>query len=345
MTVQGETTQVVPERVLVTGATGFIGANLVRHLLARGQKVRCIIRKPNPLLEGLDLDLVKVPLEDTPDGVDALARVADGCQGIYHVAGIFDPSPGGVARMRQVHVYGTRALLKAADKAGVERMLVCSSSITVGYGSKSSPGDEETPINPDDLYGTAGALRGYYDTKLQSEQMSLNWPGVPVVVVNPDFIIGARDVKPTSGQLIVSMAKGWMPMYPRGGKCFQDADDCAIGHILALEKGRPGRRYLLGNENLSYREFMDLIAGVVGGRKPVMAIPDFAVWCGGKVGQWGSRFDAHKFAGLDPHVLRSMQLPRYRTGARARDELGVPQTPMIEAVKKAHDWFKENQYC
>ena len=332
-------------KVLVTGATGFVGANLVRHLLARGDEVVCLIRKPNLAIEGLDLQLSKVPIEESREGIDALAGVMEGCGGVYHVAGIFDPSPGGTDRMREVHVYGTRALLRAMEKAGVPRMVLCSSSVTVGFGPLDRPGDEDSPLDATAVYGATGALRAYHDTKLQSEQLGFAWPGVEVVVVNPDFIIGAWDIKPTSGQIIVSMAKQpWVPVHPRGGKCFQDADDCALGHILAMEKGTPGRRYLLGNENLSYKQFMGLVAEVVGKPAPRIAVPDLAVKLAGRVGAFASKIDAHRFAGLDPNVLRSMQQARYRSGRRAAEELGVPATPMREAIEKAYRWFKDHDY-
>lgn len=328
-------------KVLVTGGTGFVGANLVRHLLARGDEVRCLVRKPNLCLEGLPVELVSVGLTDE----EGLARALDGVEGVYHVAGIFDPGPGGAARMREVHVYATRALLNAGVRAGVRRMVLCSSSVTVGYGTKEAPGDEDTPIDPTAVYGAAGALRVYYNTKLQSEQLVGGWPAVETVIVNPDYILGAWDVKPTSGQLIVTMAKGFVPLYPQGGKCFQDADDCALGHIYAMERGQPGRRYLLGNENLSYREFMSLVAEVVGRKAPFIPVPDIAARLGGLVGARLSAVDPHRFAGLDPHVLRAMQQPRYRTGARAQQELGVPATPIREAIEKAHRWFVDHGYC
>ena len=112
-------------QVALTGGTGFVGANVVRQLLARGDRVRCLIRKKRMALDGLDVDLLPVPLEDTDSGVEALARALEGCEGVYHVAGLFDPSPGGLERMRSVHVDATRALLRACDMAGVRRMVLC----------------------------------------------------------------------------------------------------------------------------------------------------------------------------------------------------------------------------
>ena len=332
--------------VALTGGTGFVGANVVRQLLARGDRVRCLIRKKRMALEGLDVALLPVPLEDSAAGVDALARAIDGCEGVYHVAGLFDPSPGGEQRMRSVHVDATRALLRACDKAGVRRLVLCSSSVTVGFGSRGAPGNEDTAFDPAAIYGTGNALRAYHDTKLEAEELGVAWEGpTEVVTVNPDYILGAWDVKPTSGQLIVTMAKGFVPVYPRGGKCFQDADDCALGHLYAMDRGKPGRRYLLGNENLSYRQFMGLVAGVVGRRRPLLPVPDLAVRIAGSAGKRLARFDAHRFAGLDPFVLRSMQQERYRTAERSVVELGVPQTPIVRAIEKAHRWFVDHGYC
>ena len=331
--------------VAVTGGTGFIGANLVRRLLDRGDRVRCLIRKPRLALEGLDVALDTTPLDDSDAGVEALARSLDGCEGVYHVAGIFDPSPGGDARMRAVHVDATRALLRACDRAGVKRLVLCSSSVTVGFGPRHAPGDEDTPLDPDRIYGRDNALRAYHDTKLEAEALAAGWPGpTEAVTVNPDFILGPWDVKPTSGQLIVAMAKRWVPVFPKGGKCFQGAGDCAEGHVQAMLRGQPGRRYLLGNENLSYREFMRIVSDVTGRRPPVLPVPDLAVRLAGSAGRRLARLDAHRFAGLDPMVLRSMQQERYRTGARSWADLGVPRTPIHVAVERAHRWFRDHGY-
>ncbi len=333
-------------QVLVTGATGFIGANLVRALLARGDRVRCLIRKPNALVEGLDVELLTVPLvpRDAADRAD-LARALDGCDGVYHVAGVFDAGPEGRRTMRDVHVFGTRALCQAAVAAGVRRMVLCSSSITVGFGDLDAPGDEDSPLDPDAVYGRHGPLRDYYDTKLQAERLATGWGDVEVVVVNPDYVLGPWDVKPTSGQLIVSMARHWIPFWPRGGKCFVDAGDCAEAHILAMERGQPGRRYLLGNDNLSYREFMAAIADVVGQRPPVAPLPDAIVGAVGQAAAIARRVDPWRFNGLDPAVLRSMQVPRYRSGRRARDELGMATTPVHRSIEDAWRWFRDHGYC
>ena len=247
--------------------------------------------------------------------------------------------------MHSVHVLATDALCIAAGAAGVRRLVLCSSSVTVGYGSLDSPGDEDTSLDADKTYGTHGALRAYHDTKLAAEARVAEASEVEGVIVNPDYIVGAWDVKPTSGQLIVSMARGFVPFYPQGGKCFQSAGDCARGHVLAMENGRPGRRYLLGSHNLAYREFMEKVAQVVGKRAPRLPLPGWVTAGAGLVGRVGSRLDAHRFAGLDGNVLRSMQSERYRSDQRSRDELGLEPEAIDEGIAAAYQWFVERGYC
>lgn len=330
-------------RYAVTGATGFLGANLVRHLLDEGHDIVALIRKPNRLLDGLELTPVPVPFSEGAS--PALVKALEGCDGIFHVAGTFDPSPGGDERMRSVHVDATRSLLDAAAMANVPRFVLCSSSVTVGFGELDAPGDENTPVNADAVYGRKGALRAYHDTKLEAEAIAAKQDQVQAMIVNPDFIIGAHDVKPTSGQSIVAMAKRWVPVFPKGGKCFQTAKDCAAGHRLAMECGQHGRRYLLGSHNLSYQDYMALVASIVGRRPPIAPIPTALTAAAGMVGKVGSRIDAHRFAGMDPHVLRTMQTNRYRTDARARTELGLAPEPIERGIEDAYEWFREHGYC
>ena len=152
-------------KVLVTGATGFLGANLVRVLLERGAEVHCVIRKSNVLTKDLPIHLHQIPLEDSPNCVEKLSKVMDGCDTVYHLAGMFDPSDGGVLRMTNLHVFGTRALLRAAEKVQVRRFVHCSSSITIGFGDLDHLGNEKTVLDPTSVYGPSGALRGYYNSK------------------------------------------------------------------------------------------------------------------------------------------------------------------------------------
>lgn len=321
---------------LLTGATGFIGANVARAMLARGDRVRCLVRKANRCVEGLDVELITTAMGDS----SGLSAAAKGTDGVLHVAGTFDPGPGGDNRMREIHVDAAGALITAARQADVP-FLYCSSSITVGYGPHSSPGDEASPLKPDQVYGTRGPLRAYYESKLAGERLTRAAGGI---IVNPDFVLGPWDIKPTSGQLLLSMARHPVPLFPRGGKCFIDAQDCALGHVLAIERGEPGQRYLLGNHNLSYREFLSLAARAVGRRAPVLPIPNLALRVAGNAGRALQRVDAHRFAGLDPVLLLAMQEGRYRSGQRARDELGLPVTPMETTISTALGWFREHGY-
>lgn len=321
---------------LLTGATGFVGANVARRLLARGDRVRCVLRKPNLCVAGLPVEAITVALDDAA----GLSRAAEGCDGVLHVAGTFDPGPGGEATMHHLHVTAARALSLAAGAVGA-RFLYCSSSITVGWGPLDAPGDEDTPVDADRHYGRRGPLRAYYESKREGEALTAEAGGV---IVNPDYVLGPWDVKPTSGQLLLTIARGPVPVHPRGGKCFVDAGDCAEGHLLAIERGRPGRRYLLGNHNRSYREFMTACAEAVGRRGPRVPVPNLVLDAAGVAGGLLHRVDPHRFAGLDRHVLRAMQEPRYRTGRRAREELGLPVTPLEHSILAALEWFRAHGY-
>jgi nucleoside-diphosphate-sugar epimerase len=331
-------------RVLLTGSTGFIGANLLRRLLQRGDEVHCIIRKPNINIEGLGVRTHVVPLRDNPTDVDTIARIADGFDGIYHLAGMFDPTPGGGDRMMQLHVLATRGLLRAAEKAGVRRFVYCSSSITVAFGSKDSPGTEDMYLDAPSIYGKKGSLYDYYATKRQAELLVMGWHGIEGVVVNPDYIIGAWDVKPTSGALIQQMTRFRIPFYPKGGKCFLGANDCSDAHIAAMTIARPHRRYLLGHHNYSYREFMNMTAEIVGCKPPSLPLPSLMVRAATRFGRLAQQIDAHRFAGLDGNVLRAMQQERYRSGQRMCSELGIQPKPLEKSIESAYRWFVENGY-
>lgn len=325
-------------RVLVTGGSGFLGANVVRHLLDVGDEVRCTLRRTSKAttLEGLPITRVEAELTDR----EALARAIDGCDVVMHVAGLYDPGPGGEDRMREIHVDASAAILDAAAMVGVRRVVLCSSSITVGFGPKDRPGDEDSPLDPDATYGVEGPLRTYHDTKRAEEAMAAR-DDVDVVIVNPDYVIGAWDVKPTSGALILASMRRWIPVYARGGKCFVDADDAAAAHRLAAERGVRGQRYLLGAHNLSYREFQDATAHVIGRRPPMIPLSRRLVRAADRV---IGAVPAPPAVQGGVRLLGAMQQERYRSGRRAIAELGMPVSPIEVSIEKAARWFRDHGY-
>jgi len=332
-------------RYLVTGSTGFIGANVVRHLLNRGDEVVCLVRESSPdtTLRGLNVDRVIVDL----NSIESLSSAMEGIDGVFHLAGSFDPSDGGAERMKFIHETATKNLCEAAIKAGVGRFVLCSSSVTIGFGDKDNQGTESQMVSdPDAIYGRSGPLRAYHDTKLNSETIGFSFcaKGLDVVVVNPDFVVGPWDLKPTSGALIVTMSKNWVPVFPRGGKSFIDADDCAAAHLAAMDRGRSGERYLLGVWNLTYKQFMTEVAAVIGQKPPVLPVPRLVLSAAGLVGSVLAKLNPYGAAGLEPNVLRSMNQLRYRSGDKARRELGLQSTPISESILKAYEWFLSNGY-
>lgn len=332
-------------RLLVTGGTGFVGAHVVRQLLARGHQVRVTTRPSSPTLtlEGLAVERFTADITKLED----CRAAAEGCDGIFHVAGNFDSSPGGEERMFAIHVTATRALCDAAVDLGIRRLVLCSSSITLPFGPRERPATEDDP----DPFPTGspyhGPLKVYRETKLTSEQLAFRYldQGLEVVVVNPDFIVGAWDLKPTSGQLILQMARtAWIPFYPPGGKNFIDAEDCGLGHVLAFERGVPGRRYLLGNENLTYREFMAIVAWVLHKPAPVFPLPLLLGQVVGKAGELAQGILPPEIASLGTGLVESMFKERYRSPALARRELGLPATPIVRSVERAWRWFQTHGY-
>ena len=335
-------------KAIVTGATGFLGANLVRELLHDNIDVTCILRKTNlaihDLVQTKSIDVLEIPLLDNPRQVTDLAKAMEGADVVFHLAGIFDPSPEGLQRMTNLHIFSTRALLRATEMAKVPRFVHCSSSITVGFGSKNHLGTEDSSLDPM-VYGESGPLRHYYNTKKQSENMVLGWEGLDTVVVNPDYILGPWDIKPTSGQLILSMMRGHIPVYPNGGKCFLGAKDCAKAHIAAWQKGKKGQRYLLGYHNHSYQEIMEKIATTIGKRSPPkLAIPHSLTPWMAKIGNVISSAQPDKWAGLNGYVLQSMQEERYRSGEKMYTELGIIPEPIEHSIAEAVRWFRDHNY-
>ncbi|MGH7165668.1 MAG: hopanoid-associated sugar epimerase, partial [Nitrospiraceae bacterium] len=250
-------------KVLITGATGFVGAAVARAVAATGAGLRVLVRRDSDLrnLEGLKVEQAYGDLGDR----DCLRRALSGCAQLYHVAAHYalwarDPSV-----FYEVNVTGTRTLLETAGELGVERIVYTSTIGAIGLPTGGGPGTEETPVSLAQMAGD------YKRSKYLAEQevRKLAQAGLPVVIVNPSAPVGARDIKPTpTGQIIVDFMKGRMWAYIETGMNLIDVDDVAVGHLRAMERGRVGERYILGNRNLSLREIFEMLSRLTGVKAP-----------------------------------------------------------------------------
>jgi len=320
---------------LLTGGTGFVGAAVARALLARGHAVRALVRRGSDRsnLDGLPVQTVEGDLTDP----ESLARAVAGCRYVLHVAAdyrIWVPDP---TAMLRANVEGTRALMLAALDAGVERVVYCSSVAALGLTADGTPADEATPVTEAKIVGI------YKKSKFWAEQVVLGLArerGLPAVVVNPSTPVGPRDVKPTpTGKMILDAAAGRMPAYVDTGLNIVHVDDVAEGHMLALERGRIGEKYILGSENLTLRALLGIVAQEAGRSPPSIRLPRGALWPVALAFEGLARV-----AGIEPLVTRDhLRMSRklmFFSSAKAQAELGYAPRPAREAVRDAVAWLR-----
>jgi len=321
---------------LVTGATGFVGSAVARALLARGHRVRALLRANSDRtnLAGLDIAPWRGDLTDPA----SLERAVDGCDYVMHVAAdyrIWVPDP---AAMLKANVEGTRALMIAAQAAGVKRVVYCSSVAALGLLADGSPADEDTEVSEDRVVGI------YKKSKYRAEQAVLalvRERGLNAVIVNPAAPIGPRDIKPTpTGQMIIDAARGKMPAYVETGLCVVHVDDVAEGHMLALERGVSGERYILGGENLYLRDLLALVDTVMGTKRRRLKLASEVLWPLALACEGLARFGVAPLVTRDH--LRMAAKKMFFSHAKATRELGFRPRPASEAVADAVAWFQEN---
>jgi dihydroflavonol-4-reductase len=328
-----------PGLSLVTGATGFVGAAVVRALLREeGHRVRVLARRNSNRrnLAGLDVEIVEGSLEDA----GSLAEAVAGCRYLFHVAAdyrLWVPDP---AAMFRANVDGTRELMLAALAAGVERIVYTSSVATLGL-VVGGVADEATPSGLDDMIGP------YKQSKFVAEQVVSELVadrGLLAVIVNPSTPIGPGDVKPTpTGRIIVEAAKGKMPGYVDTGLNVVHVDDVAAGELLAAEHGIVGERYILGGENMSLAEILADVARVVGRRPPSFKVPYAVVLPIAAGAELMARVTGREpFTTLDG--VRMSRKKMYFSSAKALRELGYVPRPAHEAITDAIAWFDANGY-
>src|SRR6267142_2433887 len=322
--------------VLVTGGTGFIGANIVRELLAAGAGVRVLARAGGDrrALDGVKVEIAEGDLLDAA----SVRRAVTGVQQVYHVAAdyrLWTPDP---AALYRANVEGTRGVLEAAGQAGVSRVVYTSSVGALGIPKDGSPGTETSPVTLADMVGD------YKRSKFLAEQVALDFArrGLPVVVVNPSAPLGPWDVKPTpTGQMIVDFMRGRMVATLDTGLNIVHVRDVARGHVLAAERGKPGERYILGHArgNHPLAATFRLLAGITGGRAPRFRVPYALAWCSAAACEGLSRL-----TGRPPAVpLTAVRMARkrmYFNPAKAIRDLGLPQTEPRAALADAVKWFQ-----
>jgi dihydroflavonol-4-reductase len=325
-------------KVLVTGATGFIGGNLARELWRRGDDVQALVRPGSNRLTIQDTGIT--PVEGDILDRQSIDRAMQGCEAVYHVAAVYtfwSKNPAGVS---QANVQGTKNVLEAARQAGVSRTVYTSTVGTIGI-PQTGLGDEDTPLDPKSLHGH------YKNSKHLAEQQALAFAagGMPVVVVNPTLPVGPWDVKPTpTGKIVLDFLRCKIPAYLKTGMNIVDVADVVAGHILALEKGRPGERYILGNQNVSLKQIFDMLSQLTGLPAPRIRAP---YWLVVGVG-YADHFIEGTLLRREPAVpvegVLASKHPAYVTCDKAINQLGLPQSSVTDALKQSVDWFVEHGY-
>ncbi len=326
-------------KVLVLGASGQLGSNLVRALLARGDQVRGLTRPTSKglTLEGLDFEKVTGDLGD----IDSVTRACRGVQTVYQTAGYYPTETIPAARAKQQALTETKNLLYAVGQTPVDRIVFASTLTTVGF--PKVPGDlatEECPFFTrftDNPYLVAKAA-------MEDEVLAAARKGLPAVVVNPTAFFGPYDQRPTSGSQILMIAKRQMPAYIRGPVNVIDVRDVAAAMIRAAEVGKVGERYIVGNWNTTQKELNQLIAKVAGVPPPRFPVPFGMAQVGSKAGEWASRKILHKPPPVPSFFVEVIKHMQHYECSKALHTLSYPRNSVEAAIRDAVTWFRKNGY-
>ena len=324
------------DKVLVTGASGFVGSAVAAKLVERGFSVRALVRATSPRthLAGLDLDYVQGDLRDAETIRPAMA----GVRYLFHVAADYRLWARDRNEIVVNNVTGTRVMMEEALHAGVERIVYTSSVATLAVQRDGTSVDETAPL--DELK----AIGAYKRSKVAAERLverMIAQQGLPAVIVNPSTPIGPRDVKPTpTGRIIVEAARGRMPAFVDTGLNLVHVDDVAQGHLAALDRGKIGERYILGGQNVQLSEMLTVIANLIGRRPPRVRLTRSAIVPLALAAETVARF-----TGREPFVtMDALRMSRYRmffTAAKAERDLGFTARPFTDALTDAIRWFRD----
>jgi dihydroflavonol-4-reductase len=324
----------------ITGATGFVGSHVARVLAGQGADLRLLVRAGSDTrnIEGLNAERVIGDLRDPASIEQAMA----GCDTVFHVAADYRLWVRDPDQMYQSNVEGTRAVLDAARKNRVRRVVHTSSVATMGFTSNGHLADEDSPVKLESMIGP------YKRSKFMAEQLALKAgaSGMDVVVVNPTTPVGEQDIRPTpTGRIVVDFLKKKFPAYVDTGLNLVDVRECARGHLTALEKGKSGERYILGGENLTLKQILDKLAVITGLPSPKVRVPYAMALAAGVVDEMVTG----RILGKEPRAtidaVRMGRKKMFVSSAKAERDLGWNPSPVDGALRRAVEWFQTHEYA
>lgn len=325
-------------KILVTGADGLLGSNLVRELLSREYTVRAFVQpgRQQKTLEGLSIEKFQGDLLNPKDVIEAGAT----CNAIIHCAASTSVWPTRNEIINKVNIEGTKNIIESVKQNKIQRLVYIGTANSFGFGSKANPGVEGN------AYKSARYELDYMDSKYKAQQLILNEVKenkLPALIVNPTFMFGPYDSNPSSGAMIVALYKGKVPGYTSGGRNYVCAKDAAVAIANALTKGRIGECYILGNQNLSYKEAFNKIASTIGVKPPAIPIPSVFAKLYGMIGSLIGNLSG-KTPAISYPLSRIACDEHYFSAAKAVKELELPQTPIEVGINECFEWLKENGY-
>jgi dihydroflavonol-4-reductase len=326
-------------KAFVTGATGFLGSHVARILAERGAELRLLVRPSSDFrnIENIIGDRVVGDLRDQA----SLERAMSGCDAVFHVAADYRLWVRNPEEMYRSNVEGTKAVLQAAQKNRVRRVVYTSSVATMGFTENGSLADEDSPVTLENMIGP------YKRSKFIAEEIALKAgrEGMNVVVVNPTTPVGEQDVKPTpSGRIVLDFLKRKFPAYVDTGLNLVDAAECAKGHVMAYEKAKPGQRYILGGENLTLKQILDKLGAITGLPSPRVRVPYVVALAAGAADEIfvGRMLGGEPRATIDAVKMGKKKM--FVSSAKAERDLGWKLVPVDGALRRATEWFRAHDY-
>ncbi|HYE26045.1 MAG TPA: hopanoid-associated sugar epimerase [Clostridia bacterium] len=327
-------------RIFVTGATGFVGSHVASQLAEQGADLRLLVRPTSRRenLAGINADMVIGDLTDP----SSLRKGMEGCEFVFHVAADYRLWARDPQAMYAANVGGTEAIIEAARQAGARRVIYTSSVATMGFGTEPVAVDEDTPVSQADMIGH------YKRSKFMAEQraIALARAGAPVIIVNPSTPVGEQDIKPTpTGRIVVDFLKRKFPAYVDTGLNLVDVRDVARGHLLAMERGRNGERYILGGQNLTLKQLLDTLGEITGLPSPTVKVPHFVALTAAVFDTLFTGYLRNREPRATVDSVRMGRKMMWVTSAKAERELGYTHVPVHDALRRAADWFTANGYA